>query len=78
MEIMTYIIEDLDEVAKKLYEDMKNKIPHQDAKLVDALKSTKNISQFLSKLYLLIHVFISIQFILINRILKIPQIPLIY
>ena len=37
MEIMTDIIEDLGEAVKKLSEDMKNKIPYQDAKLVDDL-----------------------------------------
>ena len=37
MEIMTDIIEDLGDTIKKLSEDMKNKIPYQDAKLVDDL-----------------------------------------
>ena len=37
MKIMTYTIEDLGEVANKLFEDMKNKISDQDAKLVGGL-----------------------------------------
>ena len=37
MKIMTYTIEDLGEVVNKLFEDMKNKILDQDAKLVGDL-----------------------------------------